>query len=293
MKKMKYYEETSALLHEFSEENQKYFEELWESFNLAGFLYDEDYLREQIYLMMLDFSEAERDGMSAEDYLGKNPKKIMKEILKGAPRSSIKESLLTPILVLAVLRYYQLLGDFSKGPLLTVNLLTFLGQLLIFLIGFGLVATILRRSLVQDSPKMKIGTYIVVGTIVLLVVLGYVGMASFIQEGAFYIPAPWDSLSVFTISLVIGIWNWKEAVFRPFVSMIIAHLVVGSLLRYYEWMGISNVFLTKVIPLAVLFIGIFLLFRGFKKIKWSEVQSKSRCKAVFCYNEGKKVRNSG
>ncbi len=81
MKKMKYYEETSALLHEFSEENQKYFEELWESFNLAGFLYDEDYLREQIYLMMLDFSEAERDGMSAEDYLGKILK-IMKEILK-------------------------------------------------------------------------------------------------------------------------------------------------------------------------------------------------------------------
>lgn len=178
---------------------------------------------------------------------------------------------MTPILVLAVLRYYQLLSDFSKGPLLTVNLLTFLGQLLIFLIGFGLVATILRWCLVQDSPKMKIGTYIVVGILVLLVVMGYVGIGSFVQEGAFYIPAPWDSLSVFTISLVIGIWNWKEAVFRPFVSMIIAHLVVGSLLRYYEWMGISNVFLTKVIPLAVLFIGIFLLFRGFKKIKWGEV----------------------
>ena len=32
MKKMKYYEETSALLHEFSEENQQYFEELWDSF---------------------------------------------------------------------------------------------------------------------------------------------------------------------------------------------------------------------------------------------------------------------
>ena len=271
MKKMKYYEETNALLHEFSEDNQQYFEELWESFNLAGFLYDEDYLREQIYLMMLDFSEAERDGMSAEEYLGKNPKKIMKEILKEAPRSSIKESLLTPTLVLVVLRYYQLLGDFSKGPLLTVNLLTFLGQLLLFLIGFGLVATILRWSLVQDSSKMKIGTYIVVGILVLLVILGYVGMASFIQEGAFYLPAPWDSFLVFTLSLVISIWNWKEAVFRPFVSMVVAHLVVGSLLRYYEWMGISNAFLTKIIPLAILFIGIFLFFRGFKKIKWSEI----------------------
>lgn len=271
MKKMKYYEETNALLHEFSEENQQYFEELWDSFNLAGFLYDEDYLREQIYLMMLDFSEAERDGMSAEDYLGKNPKKIMKEILKEAPRSSIKESLLTPILVLAVLRYYQLLSDFSKGSLLTVNLLTFLGQLILFLIGFGLVATILRWGLVQDSPKMKIGTYVVVGSLVLLVVLGYVGMGSFIQEGAFYLPAPWDSLSVFTFSLVISIWNWKEPVFRPFVSMIVAHLVVGSLLRFYEWMGISNAFLTKIIPLAILFIGIFLFFRRFKKIKWSEI----------------------
>ena len=271
MTKMKYYEETSALLHQFSEENQKYFEELWDSFNLAGFLYDEDYLREQIYLMMLDFLEAERDGMSAEEYLGKNPKKLMREMLKEAPRSSIKESLLTPTLVLAVLRYYQLLGDFSKGPLLTVNLLTFLGQLLLFLIGFGLVATILRWGLVQDSPKMKIGTYIVVGILVLLVVLGYGGMGSFIQEGAFYLPAPWDSFLVFTLSLVISIWNWKEAVFRPFVSMIVAHLVVGSLLRYYKWMGISNVFLTKIIPLAVLIIGIFVFFRGFKKIKWSEV----------------------
>ncbi|WP_261445421.1 hypothetical protein [Streptococcus mitis] len=271
MKKMKYYEETNNLLHQFSEDNQQYFEELWESFNLAGFLYDEDYLREQVYLMMLDFSEAERDGMSAEEYLGKNPKKLMREMLKEAPRSSIKESLLTPIFVLAILRYYHLLGDFSKGPLLAVNLLTFLGQLLLFLIGFWLVATILRWSLVQDSSKMKIGTYIVVGVLVLLVVLGYVGMASFIQEGAFYLPAPWDSLSIFTLSLVISIWNWKEAVFRPFVSMIVAHLIVGSLLRYYEWMGISNVFLTKFIPLGILFIGIFLLFRGFKKIKWSEI----------------------
>ena len=178
MTKMKYYEETSALLHEFSEDNQQYFEELWDSFNLAGFLYDEDYLREQIYLMMLDFSEAERDGMSAEDYLGKNPKKIMKRCSRKHHAVLSRSPFLTPIFVLAILRYYHLLGDFSKGPLLTVNLLTFLGQLLLFLIGFALVAIILRWGLVQDSPKMKIGTYIVVGILVLLVVLGYVGIGS-------------------------------------------------------------------------------------------------------------------
>ena len=40
--------------------------------------------------------------MSAEDYLGKNPKKSMKEILKEA-HVVISRSLLTPILVLAVI----------------------------------------------------------------------------------------------------------------------------------------------------------------------------------------------
>ena len=37
MTKMKYYEETNNLLHEFSEENQQYFEELWDSFNPVSY----------------------------------------------------------------------------------------------------------------------------------------------------------------------------------------------------------------------------------------------------------------
>ena len=45
-------------------------------------------------------------------------------------------------------------------------------------------------------------------------------MASFIQEGAFYIPAPGIVLFyLFMISLVIGIWNGKEAVFSSILSV--------------------------------------------------------------------------
>ena len=61
---------------------------------------------------------------------------------------------------------------------------------------------------------MKIGTYIVVGDYSSLVVLGYVGNGKSIQEGAFYLPAPWIVYLSCT-SLVISIWNWKERFFVP------------------------------------------------------------------------------
>ena len=47
--------------------------------------------------------------MSAEDYLGKNPKNNNERDTQGSATQLYQESLLTPILVLAVLRYYQLL----------------------------------------------------------------------------------------------------------------------------------------------------------------------------------------
>ena len=112
------------------------------------------------------------------------------------------------------------------------------------------MATILRKEFIQDSPKMKIGTYIIVGLLVLLVVLGYVEWEVSYKKETFIFLLPGIVPCLYTF-LVISIWNWKEAVFVHFVSMIIAHLVVGSLLPLLWWMGISNVFLTKILPLAV------------------------------------------
>ncbi len=75
MKKKKYYTETSALLHESFQRRQKYFVKLCESFNILLDFYDVKTIREQIYLMMLDFSEAERDGMSAKRIICKRIQK--------------------------------------------------------------------------------------------------------------------------------------------------------------------------------------------------------------------------
>lgn len=64
-----YYEETQALMQTFSQEDQAYFQDLWDYFNLAGFLYEEKALREQVYNLAVDFSQAGADGLTAKDYL--------------------------------------------------------------------------------------------------------------------------------------------------------------------------------------------------------------------------------
>ena len=56
------------LVQTFSQEDQAYFQDLWDYFNFAGFLYEEKALRGQVYNLALDFSQAEADGLTAKDY---------------------------------------------------------------------------------------------------------------------------------------------------------------------------------------------------------------------------------
>ena len=45
MKSAMYFKETQALMQTFSQEDQAYFQDLWDYFNLAGFLYEGESLK--------------------------------------------------------------------------------------------------------------------------------------------------------------------------------------------------------------------------------------------------------
>ena len=46
-----YYEETQALVQTFSQEDQAYFQDLWDYFNFAGFLYEEKALSRWVTIL--------------------------------------------------------------------------------------------------------------------------------------------------------------------------------------------------------------------------------------------------
>ncbi len=57
-------------------------------FQFAGFLYEEKALREQVYNLALDFSQAGADGLTAKDYFGLVPKEWQTKIIENMPKES-------------------------------------------------------------------------------------------------------------------------------------------------------------------------------------------------------------
>ena len=93
MKTVSYYEETQALMQTFSQEDQAYFQDLWDYFNFAGFLYKEEALREQVYNLAVDFSQARADGLTAKDFLDRIPKEMADQIIENMPKESTRSVL--------------------------------------------------------------------------------------------------------------------------------------------------------------------------------------------------------
>ena len=113
-----YYEETQALVQTFSQEDQAYFQDLWDYFNFAGFLYEEKALREQAYNLALDFSQAGADGLTAKDYFGLDPKEMADQIIENMPKESTRSVLKYGAIISGIVIFYRLLSDFASqaGP---------------------------------------------------------------------------------------------------------------------------------------------------------------------------------
>lgn len=60
---------------------------------LTGILYDEEAVREQIYNLAVDFSEAQKDYSSAYDYFGMVSQELAHQIVVNLPKESLKSFL--------------------------------------------------------------------------------------------------------------------------------------------------------------------------------------------------------
>ena len=89
-----YYEETQALVSNPSQEDQAYFQDLWDYFNFAGFLYEEKALREQVYNLALDFfgKQTVMDGRP-RTILDRDPKGMADQIIENMPKESTRSVL--------------------------------------------------------------------------------------------------------------------------------------------------------------------------------------------------------
>lgn len=271
MKNVSYYEVTQALMQTFSQEDQVYFQDLWDYFNLAGFLYNEEALREQVYNLAVDFSQAGADGLTAKDYFGLDPKIMADQIIENMPRESARSILQYGAIVPGIVIFYRLLSEFASQAVLVLKPLVYLTDIMLGLLAIGLLFYLLRR-LIFAEEKSKKAIHVAI-----VLVLGFyffseiVGVRFLPALAWLTVPNPWDTLLMTGISGALILWQWRDEFGRAFVFPIVAFLVVGFLHRWTLAQGIQNPIMTIILPTVIIGIGLMIYYwfmiRDLKKDK--------------------------
>lgn len=271
MKTVSYYEETQALIQTFSQEDQVYFQDLWDYFNLAGFLYKEEALREQVYNLAVDFSQAGADGLTAKDYFGLDPKIMADQIIENMPRESARSILKYGAIVPGIVIFYRLLSEFASQAVLVLKPLVYLTDIILGLLAIGLLFYLLRR-LIFAEEKSKKAIHVAI-----VLVLGFyffseiVGVRFLPALAWLTVPNPWDTLLMTGTGGALILWQWRDEFGRAFVFPIVAFLVVGFLHRWTLAQGIQNPIMTIILPTVIIGIGLMIYYwfiiRDLKKDK--------------------------
>ena len=269
-----YYEETQALVQTFSQEDQAYFQDLWDYFNFAGFLYEEKALKEQVYNLALDFSQASGDGLTAKDYFGQDPKGMADQIIENMPKESTRSVLKYGAIISGIVIFYRLLSDFASQAVLVLKPLVYLTDSILGLLAVGLLFYLLRR-LIFAEEKSKKAIYVAVVLVLGVYFASEIVGVRFLPAFAWLtVPNPWDTLLMTGASGALILWQWKDEIGRAFVFPILAFLVVGFLHRWTLAQGIQNSTMTVLLPKAVIVFGLVIYYwftiRALKKMKAEE-----------------------
>ena len=255
-----YYEETQALVQTFSQEDQAYFQDLWDYFNFAGFLYEEKALREQVYNLAVDFSQASGDGLTAKDYFGQDPKGMADQILENMPKESTRSVLKYGAIISGMVIFYRLLSDFASQAVLILKPLVYLTDGILGLLAVGLLFYLLRR-LIFAEEKSKKAIYVAVVLILGIYFISEIVGVRFLPTFAWLtVPNPWDTLLMTGASGALILWQWKDEIGRAFVFPILAFLVVGFLHRWTLAQGSQDPTTTIILPTVIIMIGLMIYY---------------------------------
>lgn len=260
MKSAMYFEETQALMQTFSQEDQAYFQDLWDYFNLAGFLYEEKALREQVYNLAVDFSQAGADGLTAKDYFGLDPKGMADQIIENMPKESTRSVLKYGAILSGIVIFYRLLSDFASQAVLVLKPLVYLTDIILGLLAVGIIFYLLRR-LIFAEEKTKKAIYVAFVLVLGIYFFSEIVGVRFLPAFAWLaVPSPWDTLLMTGASGALILWQWKEEFGRAFIFPIIAFLVVGFLHRWTLAQGVQNLGMTVLLPTVIIVFGLVIYY---------------------------------
>lgn len=129
-----YTEKMSDELNHLNKENQAYVKKMVAYIGAKVYFYDDEALGEQLYNMVCDLKVAEKEGIRAVDYFGKDPRAMVDQILSELPRRSLGSYAGLVFILGVILVGMRYLMDFTWMMPLTIQPLTYVVFLLNFLV---------------------------------------------------------------------------------------------------------------------------------------------------------------
>ena len=129
-----YTEKMSNELMHLNKDDQVYMKKMVAYIGAKVYFYDDELLGEQLYNMVCDLKVAERDGIGAMDYYGKDPRAMIDQVLSELPRRRLGSYVRLFLILGTIFVGMRYLMDFTWMMPLKIQPLTYVVFLLNFLV---------------------------------------------------------------------------------------------------------------------------------------------------------------
>lgn len=209
--------------------------------------------------MAVDLRDAEQDGLTAEDFFGKDAKGMADAIIANSPVIGLGDLAKLAVLVGVILSFYRILQDFSSSLLLSLSPFVYLPYFICGSIGVYLIFQCLSRMVYSRRTWIWSG---LIGVItVALFALAQFSKNWLRAVGLVVLPAPWDGLLVFAVSLLYMLWAVRDRAFRYFYLSYTSLSISGHLATFTRRCSTQQCLaLHTGLPIVIIGLGVGLFY---------------------------------
>lgn len=260
-----YYKETRKILASLSKSNREYFETVEDYMTLSGLLYDEIELKKLILQLALDLKDAEKDGLTAKEYFGENPKQMVDDLIRES-KVATKLSLfnLFSVVIVAVC-YSYFLSDFAGNGLVTLRVIDYLSSIIFGILAVIVILAFYKRSaygLIFHKNKLSSYARVILVALLIIAIIGVTDGLKMKLAGPSMTLSPLASLGLASILVILAVYAvTRREGFKSFALVIIGYFLAGVLRMVIDGMGIQESFV-QYAPIVVICLSLLLFLKA-------------------------------
>ena len=254
-----YTEKMSNELMHLNKDDQVYMKKMVAYIGAKAYFYDDEALGEQLYNMVCDLKVAEKEGIRAVDYFGKDPRAMVDQVLAELPRRSLGSYAGLVFILGVILIGMRYLMDFTWMMPLKIQPLTYVVFLLNFLVFSQFIMWLWSK---QSYGEMKWSWAIFISVISLMVFLNIVRLFSiyFGHIGSLFLSDGWA-----VVLAVLDLFGFAVMAYRSRERLITSLLVMGlTFLVTGCWIRLVNQETAHLLGWLLPLIGLVLTFVVFR-----------------------------